>query len=64
MSKGLGSNLDKDKEIAYDLNLEPEDDDDEVPLEQCSICVELLSNKHNDYTVVKLCCLHEFHLDI
>ncbi|KFK28020.1 hypothetical protein AALP_AA8G461000 [Arabis alpina] len=60
MSEGLGS--DKGKGIAYDLNFKPVDED-EVPLEQCSICFEPLGYEKNDRTVVKLSCHHKFHLD-
>lgn len=49
----------KGKEIAYDLNVEPVDDEDEGVFD-CSICFEQLGN--DDRTIVKLSCDHEFHL--
>ncbi|CAA7041762.1 unnamed protein product [Microthlaspi erraticum] len=56
---GFGSNVNKGKLPAYDLNAEH---DDEQFGSECPICFEPMVNKDNHRTIVKLQCDHTFHL--
>lgn len=57
---GFGSNVNKGKQPAYDLNAEHVDDDQFGS--DCPVCLEPMVNKDDDRTIVKLQCDHTFHL--
>ncbi|VVB08655.1 unnamed protein product [Arabis nemorensis] len=57
------NNVDKCKQVAYEVNVNSPDDNGNETASNCSICLEPLVDKDENRTPVTLRCCHQFHLD-